>query len=63
MVGVKAHLSKKTERKTPKGKPPKLLFPEKKSVGKGEVLSADKEKRTFRASDHKGKMVVTMRMD
>ncbi len=60
---MKAHLSKKTERKTPKGKPPKLLFPEKKSVGKGEVLSADKEKRTFRARDHQGERGETMRMD
>ncbi len=60
---VKAHLSIKTERKTPKGKAPKPLFPEKKSVGKGKVLSADKENRTFRASDHQGEKVETMRMD
>ncbi len=56
-------MSKKTERKTPKGKAPKPLFPEKKSVGKGKVFSADKENRTFRASDHQGEWGETMRMD
>ena len=54
VVGVKALLSQKTERKKPKVKAPKPLFPEKKSVAKGKVFSADKEKRTFRASECKG---------
>ncbi len=51
VLGVKAHLSQKTERKKPKGKAPKPLFPEKKSVATGKVFSVDKQNRTFRTSE------------
>ncbi len=54
VAGLKGNLPTKTERQTPKGKARKPLFPEKKSVAKGEVFSADKEKRTFTASECKG---------
>ncbi len=54
VAGLKGNLPKKTERQTPKGKARKPFFPEKKSVAKGKVFSADKENRTFRASECKG---------
>jgi hypothetical protein len=54
VAGLKGNLPTKTERQTPKEKARKPLFPEKKSVAKGKVFSADKEKRTFTASECKG---------
>jgi hypothetical protein len=47
VAGLKGHLSTKTERRTPKGKARKPLFPEEKSVAKGKVFSADKEKKSL----------------
>ncbi len=63
VVGVKALLSQKTERKKPKVKAPKPLFPEKKSVAKGKIYSDDKQNRTFRTSECQGRRGGTIRID
>ncbi len=63
VVGVKAHLSQKTECKKPKAKALKPLFSEKKSVAKGKVYSDDKQNRTFRTSECQGRRGGAIRID